>query len=256
MTDTPSGGGAQARDFDRTRVGGGIDGQFRRDDLRFAMGADGIAGVQAPQGDPPIAPPLTPDTLVCIADTSKFVFRDEWGEVLLEFEESEVHRAPNGRWFVTEIEIARKANAVGLARHWCSELNVPWFDDAQMFERFYEDRPGLQRIEIEPIRPACKRMARHMTDLEGASHVVSVERLCTAMRDEQGALYSLRDTQMFACELREPRDPRTEARLEKFDDGKIRLGLLRVEEEGFVLDEDLDRHLGESNELDRTGIFR
>jgi hypothetical protein len=77
--------------------------------------------------------------------------------------------------------------------------------------------------------PSCKHYARQ----KGVDETIPVYitmRWCThgCMRSLSGAALSLRDTAMIACELREPRDPCTDALLDKDDEKRVKLGGKRV----------------------------
>lgn len=250
------------RGFDRPKVDDSVYEPFNPGQLKFAVGHDGLAGVQLTQGDVPVAPPLTPDTLVCMADTSSFVIRGEWGDVLVSFRPEEVTRAPDGRWFVTVNQVRmRFASAV-------VEGEEPE-ERAERGKQLYAHldplaadpdalSDGQRRVEVQPKRPQCKHYARQMTDLQDNSDVTMVERLCTMRRDSSGTQFGLRDSQLFACELRSPRDPNSEVLLEVFDDGKVKIGEARMKAEGHDLKTKLDKARTQANEqgLEYGGIFR
>jgi hypothetical protein len=115
------------------------------------------------------APPLLPETFVCMADTSRFVARDRFGFISRSFDPSEVERTPSGTY---------RARG-GLLRRW---------------------------IEVEPLRPQCQHYARQLTDVQDDPDFRFVARLCTLRKTDEGEYLSVRDSQVFACELREPRD--------------------------------------------------
>jgi hypothetical protein len=238
--------------FDRPRVDDSVYEPFQPGQLKFVIGEDGMAGVQLPQGDVPVAPPLTTETLVCMADTSSFVIRNEWGEPLATFRPDEVKRAADGRWFVTgdrlrplfEVSGGVSATAADL---W-SRLDLPHRTSPATIQ-------DQDRVEVQPKRPQCKHYARQMTDLQDNSDVTMVERLCTVRRDASGTQFGLRDQQLFACELREPRDPESNVLLDLFDDGKVKIGRQRLEVEGFGLNEKLKKAADDA-EISYDGIFR
>lgn len=147
------------------------------------------------------APPLTLDNLICQADRTKFVTRDEHGEIDREFTPEQVKRWPSGAYYVT-VE---------------GEITL--------------------RVAVEPVRPACKYYARQHVDFPDDPDFRANLRLCTARRSDAGEFLSLRDMSVFACSLRDPRDPVSEALLDARDDELLTLAKKR--EDKFDLDQAL-----------------
>lgn len=133
------------------------------------------------------APDLLPETFVCMADTSVFVRRGQWGEIVARFEPDSVERAPDGRY-----RVAMKS---------------------LLF--------GVSYVEVEPLRPVCKHYARQLTDVQDDPDFRFVARLCTLRRAEDGEYLSLRDSQVLACELRSPPDPESAAQLDTSDAERV-----------------------------------
>lgn len=174
------------RGFDRHRPDAAIHQAFVNEPVPIGVNAeDGLPSPLPTQADA-CAPPLSLDTLVCLADERLFVKRDEWGYVTKHFTREVVELTPNGEWRV-------------------------------------KDGHG----SVEPVRPQCKHFARQLIDFEGDGKKGMVERLCTARRDSQGEFLSLRDAQMVACELREPRDPESEEHLRRYDELRLKQGAAR-----------------------------
>lgn len=150
------------------------------------------------------APDLLPETFVCMSDCSAFVRRDALGRITDRFEPEEVERAPNGRYYLKK--------------------------------RFI----FLPIVSVEPLRPACKHYARQMTDVQDDSDFRFIARLCTLRKTDDGEYLSLRDSQVFACELRDPRDYEGSARaLDLFDDAQVeanRKKQQQAEEASFDVD--------------------
>jgi hypothetical protein len=241
------------RGFDRPRVDDSLYEPFEPGQMKFSIDQDGLAGVQLPQGDVPVAPPLTPDTLVCMADTSSFVIRNEWGEVLVTFNPDEVKRAADGRWYVTGKQLRELFEAWGEAPN----AAALWLRLELPSRTRPENLRDEDRVEVFPRRPQCKNYARQMTDLQDNSDVTMVERLCTVRRDASGTQFGLRDQQLFACELRSPRDPVSEALLDTFDDGKVKIGRQRLEHEGFAVKSRLEQASADADRgVSYDGIFR
>lgn len=133
------------------------------------------------------APDLLPETFVCMADTSAFVRRGQWGEILARYEPDAVERAPDGRY-----RVAVKS---------------------RLFGKSY--------VEVEPLRPVCKHYARQLTDVQDDPDFRFVARLCTLRRADDGEYLSVRDAQVLACELRSPPDPESAAQLDVSDAARI-----------------------------------
>jgi hypothetical protein len=162
--------------------------------VKVEHGFDPVDGMPRPVAPASVklaqAPLLLPETFVCMADTSKFVVRDMDGEITRTFEPSEVERAPNGRYRVRT--------------GWLTSLLL------------------TKWTEVEPIRPVCKHYARQLSDVQDDPDFRFVARLCTLRRAEDGEFLSVRDSQVFACELRSPRDLNGSTKqLDDFDDNQI-----------------------------------
>jgi len=169
------------------------------------------------------APPLTPATLVCMADTSEFVRRDEWGVVTHRWDPKHVERMPNGKWR------ARAKDAT---------------------PRYPLPRWKLMRctgyVTVEPIRPQCRHYARQMTDFQDDPEAKFVARLCTARRNSEEGFLSVRDAQVFACELRVPSDHASRENIDAFDEKKIALGEERLKApEEFDVEAELSKQRNE-----------
>lgn len=221
--------------LDRHRADEAIYQGFDPPPMQWGPGSDGMPELKT-QGSLPIVAPLSPKTLVCMADTSSFVVRDRWGAVVAEFEPGDVDRAPDGTWFVP------LKSALG---------KVPLLSLVGRLE------PASRRVRVEPRRPQCRYMRRQMTDFQDDPDHHFVERLCTARRDSESFFLTVRDSQYHACELREPRDPESERRLDRFDAIKVKLGAERIRELGITdADTSLDRAEKEANRgLEYGGIF-
>jgi hypothetical protein len=211
---------------------GGLDG-LRPDDeiyqgfapgpMVWGRGADGLPSPRVPL-HLPIAPPLDPATMVCLADTTEWVIRDpRWGNVVASFDERVVKRAESGERYVDLVD------ALG--------AGVPML----LVHRLVDYR--TLRVGCEPKRPQCRHLAQQMTDFQDNTDAQMVMRMCTARRDDESFFMSLRDTQVHACELRTPRDPESERRIELFNATKIELGRQRRAESGetFDVDQALER---------------
>lgn len=210
--------------IDRLRPVEAINQAFSPGPIPFGPSADD--GMPAPsiQGNLPLAPALSPKTMVCMADTSEFVIRSKrWGGVVARFKPSVVERAENGDYYVDV------PTAIG-----CS---TPW----RVIVRMVDWRTG--RVPVEPVRPQCKNLARQMTDFQDLGDHQFVERLCVARRDSDSFFLSVRDGQYHACELRSPADPVGVVLLDRFDALKIKQGADRLKSDGDAPGFDVDAAL-------------
>ncbi len=217
-----------------------FDDEYEPRPMQAVMGEDGLPTVpdQTAASDIPV---LSKETMVCMADHSKFVIRDRWGEVIAEFQPLEVERAPNGTWRVPIKIAVERAEAALTAVKTTEDMDLP--DSsllaavASKFVRIaYEEGYGVQSprhndewIEVEPVRPECRfyvRQLLHPGSIEGAKKGIML-RACGARRDTSGAMMQLRDSGMLACGIREPRSTDAEYKLDEFDAEKIRQGQQR-----------------------------
>ena len=229
--DDPAGTG-----LDRHRADDAIYDGFGQPEMHWDIAADGLATPRV-QGALPIVAPLSPDTLVCMSDQRSFVVRNRWGEQVAEFPPSEVTRAPNGTFYVSLWRALRRVPFLNL---WHGAHLWRW------------------RYTVEPVRRQCRHLARQMTDFQGDPDAVFVERLCTARRDDESFFMTVRDAQYHGCELRDPRDPTTEARMDKFDELKVKLGADRIQKGGaYDVDAVLSRAASKlDDDAPYGGIFK
>jgi hypothetical protein len=161
------------------------------------------------------APPFTVDNQVCIADTSAFVIRDSWGDVLATFKPEEVKTTQGGYYRVattTAIErlslhLARIRERIEKERPNDGSRN--WSDEELVASLIVEgmgfghqlvigdlaaaatlgNGPRMSRgwIEVEPIRPTCEYYLRQL-DPPAPSMLAqgykrgSMNRYCTVRR--------------------------------------------------------------------------
>jgi len=143
------------------------------------------------------APPLEPESFVCMGDESVFVIRDQWGEPLVRIEPARVKR-----WLPT-------SGTPG----WVATLTEAEIQAAGVYSVFGTD---VFWFEVWPLRPQCQFYKRVMTDFE-KTEFKAVERVCAAQKTDNGEYLALRDTRVYACEHRSPRDFVSEERLRTFD---------------------------------------
>lgn len=201
-------GDGKLGDVERTRVGS----EIHRHPLvpQTGVGTDPQDGMprisSAVSMEDSKAPPLEPDTFVCMGDESVFVIADQWGEPLIRLERGRARRFmwPDGRngWLASLSEKEREQAhlpicVTGSGDQW-------WF-------------------EVHPLRAQCEHYRRVMVDFEGdhQSPIRLVERSCAAQVSETGEFMSLGNTRVHACEHRSPRDFVSEERLRKFDQAQV-----------------------------------
>ena len=152
---------------------------------------------------------------MCAEDASSYVVRDIFtGEVILSVDPSLVVRAHNGTCRVPRVSLTPSQTEV--------------WEKHKQEAGFYE---ALDAI-VGPVRPQCLFYRRVLTDLEGDDTAKSCERSCSAQRTESGEFAALRDTRVYACEFREPRDFVSLERLREFD----RKAMVKVAEQTKELD--------------------
>lgn len=181
------------------------------------------------------SPPLTEDTLVCMADTRSFVIRDAIGYIRQQFTPRGVQRLPNGDYCVEEPQLTQLTQLVG------------------QFERRNKD--GQSLVTVEPIRPACAHYIRMQTDLAADREARYIVRACAVQRDETGEYYSVRDSLISACTLRIPRHYESEQLLDAFDADKIAQAKIRLEQEEFDIDQELAAEAGAAPGGNKLGIL-
>jgi hypothetical protein len=193
------------------------------------------------------APPLTEDTLICMADKRSFVVRHADGSIRVSFEPAEVSRAPSGEYYVSREAFEAKVKPV--------EIESPGYGKVVV------TRPNAPRIligrstvavRVEPIRPQCQHYLRMQTDLSADREHRYFARSCMKQKTEEGEFYSVRDQLIGACSIREPRHVESEsAILDAFDDNMIAQARSISEMEEF----DVDRALAEEAKRGGLGVL-
>jgi hypothetical protein len=182
-----------------------VDEDFQPGPAMRVMGPDGIPQTVDTTTESDI-PALSTESLVCMGDYSKFVRRNEWGETVVEFTPAEVQRAPDGRY--------RVAREVAEERYKERGEEIIVTTDAW--------------IAVYPIRPQCFHYVRQLAPFHmNAAHKMQY-RLCSARRTTEGTFMTVRDSGMYACDMREPRDAESAKQLDEFDTLKIKQGKERT----------------------------
>lgn len=236
--------------FERTSPGDAVSRDFEPSQVKASLDGEGLPTFQT-QSQRLVAP-LHPDTFVCMADERSWVVRDQQAMIVVEFTPEETWESADGRrWVESEVAEDRLTQAGFPATDWehvlraMSELVAP---DTKTATGWHVARrlkrlgvtAAVERglVEVEPRRRPCRHYYRYMTDLKQDTEHQGIERLCTAQRDEQGLLFSVRDQRMQACQLRDPSEPMGRKILDEFDQKRMRQGLERVQAEQARFDVD------------------
>lgn len=184
------------------------------------------------------APPLTHEWNVCIADTTSFVIRGAWGDVIARFDPASVEQMPDGRYRVTaETALAVPELAAMVAR---ARAALPEFAELKSDLRAlatilagwhrYERLSTNFHLEVKPVRPACKHQLLQLLPPKAGEPLEFgwLKRYCTVRRTTAGAFLELTDDSMRACSMRDPVDEKSVALLGRFDDRKMELSRHRV----------------------------
>lgn len=173
-----------------------VHDNFQEERIMMVEQADGMPSPGTGDTESTI-PVLSPETLICMGDFSKFVMRDILGRICAEWKRSDVGRHPNGGWY------AAKKDAIVLEGH---------------------EAPRGEYIQVQPLRPPCQHYGRQLFDFEENPEHQVVYRLCSARRTTEGTFMSVRDIGVYACDLRKPRDVESERHLDDFDKKKVEEG--------------------------------
>lgn len=170
------------------------------------------------------APPLSPETLICMGDESVFVIRDRWGDVIVRLAPDLVRQecAYPRPWLVAVAVLSDDDKSALIRKGILPSAEVGVAADNEI------EMPDF--LQAEPLRAQCTYYRRVMTDFEGSAEHQQVERVCAAQRTEAGEFTSLSDTRVYACEHRLPRDFVSEERLRRFDEARIQEGKKTEEE--------------------------
>jgi hypothetical protein len=171
---------------------------------------DGMPGEAAGDASDDI-PPLSRENMICMGVFTSFVIRDDWGDILAKFDASSAERSLRGRWRVKRGLVAAIA------------ATLP-SDKKQALDDHMEVNEYLGWVEVEPIRPQCVHYLRQSMPYDKNPRAKKFFRLCTLRRSTEGAMMSVGDTAVWACEGRDPRHEPSERMLERFDEEKIEQG--------------------------------
>jgi hypothetical protein len=178
---------------------------------------DGMPGEVAPDASDDI-PPLSRENMICMGVFDSFVIRDDWGDVVATFDPDLVFRSLDGRWRIERNHVESVRDSLRQT----DEAVAGWLD-------VYMRLKGLRQwVEVEPVRPPCKFYLRQAMPYDKNPRHKKFFRLCSLRRTTEGAMMSVGDTAVWACEGRDPRHAPSEGMLERFDEEKIKLGRERT----------------------------
>lgn len=206
-------------DLERPRLGDDLKQHPHHPQLPVIDPADGLPKMAtATTMADSLAPALTLDTFVCMADEGAF---QSWSGICYDISG---HQSWNtGRKFLKERAVFQEKLGGWYVLLTPEEIKA--MDISQVI-----DISGEKWAQVQPIRPQCEYYKRVMTDFESQDGIKQVERVCTAQRTEGGEYVSLRDTRVYACEHRSPPDFVSAERLRKFDQERLQSAQKQTEE--------------------------
>ncbi len=207
------------------------------------------------------APPLSEETLICMADKRSFVVRHSDGSVWASFAPHQVSQTLTGEYYVDEQAFFAKAKPAlplpgtkPLARAF-QLLNRLWSIaalDLKAHGLLLEVGGEARFVRVKPVRPSCVHYLRQQTDLSADRDGRYYARACMAQKNEDGEFYSLRDQLVGACSIRSPRHIASEtAVLDQFDEALMRDAQNKKSMEEF----DVDKELAEEARKGSLGVL-
>lgn len=204
--------------------------------VTFSIDPEDRMPIPGPAAGEDRPPPLLVDTFVCMEDKRSFVIRNSDGSVWMSFEPRDVQRLPNGKYFV-KLE------------------QVSGFDERSGQITGFQVRHGDGQIiavaEVWPVRPACVHYARVQQDISADRTKRWLSRSCMAQRSETGEYYSVGDSAVFACTLREPRHFESEQAMDDIDEREMKKTLDRIKAGSF----DVDAELAKEDQSGTLGVL-
>lgn len=185
-------------------------------------------------------PPLAVDTFVCMEDKRSFVIRRKDGSIWLTFDPSEVTRKSAG-YYVAPRALANEKNGSTVTNFDLGLSDALAGDDSL--------------VMVSPIRPACEHYIRMQTDISADRDRRYLSRSCAAQRSETGEYYSVGDAAIYACSLRSPRHPETEALMDEIDERDARLALNKAKAGAFDVDAELAKIAQDESSPGSLGVL-
>ncbi len=142
-----------------------INDGFLQEEIMQTTAADGMPAPTQTESSSDI-PSLSPETLVCMADTSKFVRRDKLGRILAEWERADVTQVGKA-WFAPLAAARATPLMTKVAAH-----NYPDYPNSElrMMKKSWHLPPELNLdiegiedpIEVHPLRRQCEHYVRQL----------------------------------------------------------------------------------------------
>lgn len=218
-----------------------IDEAFPVESLRTVLAQDGLPDHSAEDPTAGEAPPLTYDTMACVADDRQYVEMFE-EEIMARYPQAvgqresdrslhlvKKYRLPDrdwsgmSVWHRSDVVSIFMRSAYGRAGHALDRLV---YDPRDVIERF-----GLSLVRlndgfvlVRPKREACIHYKRQRFPVTGDPSRKIVFRNCIhpARRSIGGAALSLRDENVLGCDYREPYDRAVNAEMDARDGATLR----------------------------------
>lgn len=187
-----------------------------------------------------MAPPLTVARLVCMADTSEYVVRDEYGNVKASYKPEQVTRSVSGTywaevrgvstWVQIWVTVVLMGGSVALG----TSLEPWWwlvFVAAMALNGtilWWLSR-RVMHIKVDPKRPQCRHYVRQLIPWHEDKEHNTCQRYCSALKNETGEILSISNQEVLACEIRRPRHLETETLIDDFDAKIISKGQERTD---------------------------
>lgn len=205
-----------------------------------AMGTDPADGLPRPipgiSMEDSMAPPLSVERLVCMADVSEFVVRDQFGNVTASYKPEQVTRSVSGSYWAAVrgvsawVQICVTAVLMGATVVLGSNLLEPWWLVVFVVGMalnglilWWFSRRVLH-VKVEPKRPQCRHYVRQLIPWHEDKEHTTCQRYCSALKNDMGEILSISNQEVLACEIRRPRNLESEKLLDDFDAELIRQG--------------------------------
>ena len=215
-----------------------IEEDYKPASAVFVNGPDGLP-MRMDQTEESDIPALSKTSLVCIGDFSKFVLRDRWGDLIATIDPKDVERAPDGRWRARAAVVEKaaefwvaaiKKKVADLKKENIEGVEVQESTNALALILSAQAEPGeivqfeLEWVEVFPIRPPCRHYVRQQGSFNLNAAKKAHYRLCSARRTTEGTFMTVRDTGIWACDMRDPFGASSVKALDDFDEKKIKQG--------------------------------
>ena len=196
-----------------------ISDAFPLEEIPLVFLPDGLPSPVDPPGGMPLAHPFTIDTVVCIEDAR--MYEEVFVEEIVGMHGAHMHHASYDYFKQSALSKYEEKNGEERPRRTFKPDEIKkWYG--------VETAEGVDgKVLVRPIRERCKYYNRQVLALDGTKlgedgHFLTF-RNCTIRRSVGGAYLSLRDEAVYACDYRDPPDPKSVKRyLDDPDNKKLR----------------------------------